>query len=52
VACVLGLGGVLSHRADARQRMIAYLGELDEQGRLGVENAAQPEPWTQPDLFK
>jgi len=35
-----------------RQRMIAYLGELDEQGRLGVENAAQPEPWTQPDLFK
>jgi len=34
-----------------RQRVVAYLGELDEQGRLGVEQAAQPEPWTQPDLF-
>jgi transposase len=35
-----------------RQRVIAYLGELDEQDRLGVEHAAQPEPWTQPDLFE
>jgi len=35
-----------------RQRVVAYLGELDEQGRLGVEQAAQPEPWAQPDLFE
>jgi len=25
-----------------RQRVVAYLGELDEQGRLGVQRAAQP----------
>ena len=35
-----------------RQRVVAYLGELDEQGRLGVERAAQPVPWAQPDLFE
>ena len=35
-----------------RQRVVAYLDELDEQGRLGVEQAAQPEPWAQPDLFE
>ena len=35
-----------------RQRVVAYLGELDEQGRLGVEQAAQPEPWAQPHLFE
>ena len=35
-----------------RQRVVAYLGELDERGRLGVEHAAQPEPWPQSDLFE
>ena len=35
-----------------RQRVVAYLGELDEQGRLGVEHAAQPESWPQADLFE
>ena len=35
-----------------RQRVVACLGELDEQGRLGVEHAAQPESCTQPDLFE
>jgi hypothetical protein len=25
-----------------RQRVVAYLGELDQQGRLGIERAAQP----------
>jgi hypothetical protein len=33
------------------QRVVAYLGELDEQGGLGVRHAAQPDPWPQPDLF-
>ena len=27
-----------------RQRVVAYLGELDEQGRLGVARTAQPDP--------
>lgn len=35
-----------------RQRVVAYLGELDERGRLGVERAAQPEPWPQAGLFE
>ena len=34
-----------------RQRVVAYLGELDEQGRLGVQRAAQPDPAPQADLF-
>ena len=34
-----------------RQRVIAYLGELDEQGRLGVQRTAQPDPAPQADLF-
>jgi len=34
-----------------RQRVVAYLGELDEQGRLGVERAAQPDGAPQADLF-
>jgi transposase len=32
--------------------VVAYLGELDEQGRLGVEQAAQAVPWAQTDLFQ
>ena len=45
---------VESHRTarGPRQRVVAFLGELDEQGRLGVEHAAQPEPWPQADLFE
>lgn len=35
-----------------RQRMVAYLGELHEQGRLGVQQVVQPEPAPQADLFK
>jgi transposase len=35
-----------------RQRVVAYLGELDQQGRLGIERAAQPEPWPQASLFQ
>jgi transposase len=35
-----------------RQRVVAYLGELDERGRMGVQQAAQPDsPW-QADLFR
>ena len=34
-----------------RQRVVAYLGELDEQGRLGVQRAAQPDVAPQADLF-
>ncbi|MGB6722555.1 MAG: IS1634 family transposase [Terracidiphilus sp.] len=34
-----------------RQRVVAYLGELDEQGRLGVQRTAQPDPAPQADLF-
>ena len=34
-----------------RQRVVAYLGELDEQGRLGVQRAAQPGPAPQAGLF-
>ena len=35
-----------------RQRVVAYLGELHEQGRLGVQQVVQPEPAPQADLFK
>ena len=34
-----------------RQRVVAYLGELDEQGRLGVQRAAQPVASLQSELF-
>ena len=34
-----------------RQRVVSYLGELDEQGRLGVERMAQPNRASQSDLF-
>ena len=34
-----------------RQRVVAYLGELDEQGRLGIERVAQPDRAPQADLF-
>ena len=34
-----------------RQRVVAYLGELDEQGRLGVRRVAEPEVAQQADLF-
>ena len=34
-----------------RQLVVAYLGKLDEQGRLGVQRAAQPDPAPQADLF-
>ena len=34
-----------------RQRVVAYLGELDERGRLGVQRAAQPAASLQSELF-
>ena len=34
-----------------RQRVVAYLGELDEEGRLGVERVAQPDRAPQAHLF-
>src|SRR5450631_915582 len=34
-----------------RQRVVAYLGELDERGRLGVQRAVQPAIGPQTDLF-
>ena len=34
-----------------RQRVVAYLGELDEQGRLGMQRAAQPCAGLQSELF-
>ncbi|MGA8618933.1 MAG: hypothetical protein WB660_10515, partial [Candidatus Sulfotelmatobacter sp.] len=33
-----------------RQRVVAYLGEMDEAGRIGVQQAAQPK-LEQPNLF-
>jgi transposase len=47
---------VESYRAERgpRQRVVAWLGKLDEAGRLGVQNAATPQPSssvTQPTLF-
>ena len=35
-----------------RQRVVAYLGELDEHGRVGVQLAAQPASIGQGDLFQ
>jgi transposase len=35
-----------------RQRVVAYLGELDERGRVGVQQAAQPISTSQGDLFQ
>jgi len=35
-----------------RQRVVAYLGELDDRGRVGVEQAAQPASASQADLFR
>ena len=35
-----------------RQRVVAYLGELDERGRVGVQQAAQPDGAAQADLFR
>ncbi|HVH89142.1 MAG TPA: hypothetical protein VM912_20665 [Terriglobales bacterium] len=35
-----------------RQRVVAYLGELDERGRVGVHQAAQPVSTSQGDLFE
>ena len=35
-----------------RQRVVAYLGELDEHGRVGVQQAAQPASIGQGDLFQ
>ncbi len=35
-----------------RQRVVSYLGEMDEAGRLGVENAAEGYPAIQDSLFE
>lgn len=35
-----------------RQRVVSYLGEMDERGRLGIQRAAQPEPPPQAGLFQ
>ena len=35
-----------------RQRVVAYLGELDERGRMGVQQAAQPVCAAPADLFR
>jgi len=35
-----------------RQRVVAYLGELDEQGRVGVQQAVQPASASQTHLFQ
>ncbi len=35
-----------------RQRVVSYLGEMDEAGRLGVENAAEGHPAIQDSLFE
>src|SRR5215472_4631704 len=35
-----------------RQRVVAYLGELDEQGRVGVQQAVQPASTSQAHLFR
>ena len=45
---------VESHRTERgpRQRTVAYLGLMDEAGRLGVEQAADPQPASaQQELF-
>ena len=35
-----------------RQRVVAYLGELDECGRMGVQQAVQPAATAQAHLFQ
>ena len=35
-----------------RQRVVAYLGELDESGRIGVQQAVQPASTAQEHLFR
>jgi len=35
-----------------RQRVVAYLGELDEGGRIGVQQAVQPTSTAQAHLFR
>jgi hypothetical protein len=35
-----------------RQRVVAYLGELDDLGRVGVQRAAEPASTQQADLFQ
>ena len=35
-----------------RQRVVAYLGELDERGRIGVQQAVQPASTAQAHLFR
>ena len=40
---LLGVGRVVSDRRGPRQRAVAYLGQLDEAGRLGVKRAAEGE---------
>jgi hypothetical protein len=47
----LGIGGVVSNRTGSASARVAYLGELDEQGRLGVQRATQPAAALQPELF-
>jgi hypothetical protein len=44
--------GRWSSRIGPRQRVVAYLGELDEQGRLGVQRAAQAGSGQQAQLFQ
>ena len=50
-ACLLALVESFRTARGPRQRVVAYLGELDEQGRLGVQRAAQPGPAPQAGLF-
>ena len=40
------IGRVESYRTERgpRQRVVAYLGQLDEEGRLGVQQAAKSDP--------
>ena len=35
-----------------RQRVVAYLGELDERGRIGVQQVVQPASTAQEHLFR
>jgi len=48
----LGISGVLSDGACPRQRVVAWLGEMDEAGRLGVERVAGGTSGYQQNLFK
>ena len=38
---LLGIGRVLSDRAGAESTVVAWLGEMDKSGRLGVERVAR-----------